>query len=133
MIRADLNSVHHINYTPQYSASHSSAYISTLKGLTAATGGIEATFNLLNDEDKANLRVIYRTRETPSHPFMSNPKIPEAIQNKLIQAWLELSSSPEWDEALAKVPFDHLIKTRIDDYKVLEDMDLDRYYLAPAQ
>jgi phosphonate transport system substrate-binding protein len=133
LMRADLDSIHHIGFTPQYSASHSSAYLSILKGITAATGGIEATFNLLSAADKSNLRVIYRTRDVPSHPFMANPRVPESIRRKLELAWLDISSEPAWDEVQSKVPFDHLVKTHIEDYKTLEAMDLGRYYVDPSR
>ncbi len=133
LVRADLDAVHRITFTPQYAASHSAAYANTLKGLTAATGGIEATFGLLSAEDKANMRVLYRTRETLSHPFMAHPKVPEAVRQKLQDAWLSLSADPAWNVRLAKIPFDRLTKTQSEDYKFLDSMNLDKYYVAPPK
>ena len=132
LMRAELDAVHQLTFSAQYSASHSSAYLSTLRGLTAATGGVESTFQLLSAADKASLRVLYRTRETPSHPFMAHPRVPDVVRRRIEQAWLELAADPAWDEALARIPFDHLVKTRLEDYKVLDRMDLGRYYVAPS-
>jgi phosphonate transport system substrate-binding protein len=133
LVRADLDAVHRITFTPQYAASHSAAYASTLKGQTAATGGIEATFGLLNAEDKANLRVLYRTRETLSHPFMAHPQVPDAVRKKLQDTWLGLSADPAWNARLSKIPFDRLTKTQNEDYKFLDSMNLDKYYVAPPK
>lgn len=132
LVRADLDAVHRISFTPQYAASHTAAYQSTLNRQTAATGGIEATLGLLNAEDKARLRVLYRTRETVSHPFMVNKRVPESVRLKVQNAWLAISADPAWNERLAKIPFDRLVKTSIDDYKILDSMNLEKFYIPPS-
>ena len=133
LVRADLDAVHKIVFTPQYSASHTAAYASTLNGQSAAAGGIEATLDLLNAEDKARLRVLYRTRETLSHPFMVHPRVPESVRQKVQDAWLSLSADPAWNDRLAKIRFDRLTKTKIDDYKILDSMNLEKFYIAPPK
>ena len=132
LVRADLDAVHRISFTPQYTASHTAAYQSTLNRQSAATGGIEATLGLLNAEDKTRLRVLYRTRETVSHPFMAHPKIPDSVRQKVLDAWLAISADPAWNERLAKIPFDRLIKSTVDDYKILDSMNLEKFYIAPS-
>jgi phosphonate transport system substrate-binding protein len=131
LIRADLDAVHRISFTPQYSSSHTSAYQSTLNKLSAATGGIEATFGLLSEEDKENLRVLYRTRETISHPFIAHPRVPESVRLNVQNAWLAMSADPAWNQQLAKIPFDRLVKAKVDDYKILDSMNLEKFYIAP--
>ena len=132
LVRADLDAVHRISFTPKYAASHTAAYQSTLNRQTAATGGIEATLGLLNAEDKARLRVLYRTRETVSHPFVVNKRVPESVRLKVQNAWLAISADPAWNERLAKIPFDRLIKSTVDDYKILDSMNLEKFYIAPS-
>ena len=132
LVRADLDAVYRISFTPKYAASHTAAYQSTLNRQSAATGGIEATLNLLNTEDKARLRVLYRTRETVSHPFMVNPRVSESVRQKVQNAWLALSADPAWNERLAQIPFDRLKKSTIDDYKILDSMNLEKFYIAPT-
>lgn len=131
LVRADLDAVHRINFTPQYTSSHTSAYQSTLHKQSAATGGIEATFGLLSEDDKENLRVLYRTRETVSHPFMAHPRVPDSVRLKVQNAWLAMSADPAWNQQLAKIPFDRLVKSKIDDYKILDSMNLKKFYIAP--
>lgn len=131
LVRADLDAVHRISFTPVFTSSHTTSYQSTLSKQSAATGGIEATFGLLSEVDKENLRVLYRTRETVSHPFMAHPRVPESVRLKVQNAWLAMSADPAWNQQLAKIPFDRLVKSKIDDYKILESMNLEKFYIAP--
>lgn len=132
LVRADLDAVHRISFTPQYMATHTAAYQSTFYRQSAATGGIESTFDQLNAEEKASLRVIYRTRETISHPFIAQTKIPASVRQKVQDAWLAVSADPAWNERLAQIRFDRLIKTTIDDFKILDSMNLEKYYVPPT-
>jgi prepilin-type N-terminal cleavage/methylation domain-containing protein len=53
--------------------------------------GIERTFDALEDnEAKESLKIIYRTQAYPSHPIAFSQSIPENIQKKFMEAFINM-------------------------------------------
>lgn len=77
-----------------YVNSHDSVYKGVSRGIGAAGGGIERTFNALDDtEAKNSLSVLYKTDTYPSHPFACSPSVPHAICSKIQSALLVMPGS----------------------------------------
>ncbi len=77
-----------------YVNSHDSVYKGVARGIGDAGGGIERTFDTLNDpEVKDTLTILYRTDAYPSHPFACNSSVPQASCEKIKGALLALPTS----------------------------------------
>jgi len=97
----------------RYVNSHDSVYKGVARGIGDVGGGIERTFNDLEDKTtKDALHIIYRTKPYPSHPFALNRsmapnikvkftkailEIPEPLVNALMMKRLRLSDDKEFD------------------------------------
>ncbi len=126
MIRDALNNQFKLNYQAIYVKSHNSVYLNVLLGLAAAGGGIENTLEQQPDDIRNNLDIIYRTKHFPSHPFVSHPRVPIAIQNSVQQAFLDLSNTPAGKAALSKIPFKQIGRANYRDYKPITDLNLEQ-------
>ena len=42
-----------------------------------------------------------------------------------------MSVDPAWNQQLAEIPFDRLVKSKIGDYNILDSMFLEKFYIAP--
>jgi phosphonate transport system substrate-binding protein len=75
----------------RYVNSHDSVYKGVARGIGDVGGGIERTFNDLDDkETKEALTVIYKTKAYPSHPFAFNRSLFPSLKTKLTKAILEI-------------------------------------------
>jgi len=130
LMRADLDRLHHVRIKPLYVKTHSSVYLHVIQGLTAAGGGVEKTLREQDAAIRDSLRVIYTTRDMPSHPVAAHPRVPKAVREKVRQAFLDMGKSAEGRELLAKIPVKEIIPTSLDDYNVMSGWGLDAYWDA---
>lgn len=78
----------------KYVNSHDSVYKGISRDLGDVGGGIERTFNALNDEKtKESLTIVHTTKAYPSHPIAFNPTMKEETKNKIIHALMNMPSS----------------------------------------
>lgn len=130
LVRADLERIHHVRVTPLYVKTHSSVYLHVAKSLVAAGGGVEKTLQEQDEALRAQLRVIYTTRSCPSHPIVAHPRIPPEVRKKVRDALLAMSETEESRALLRKVPAEQLIPVTYDDYAVMRDWGLEKYWQA---
>ncbi len=80
-----------LNKATRYVNSHDSVYKGVSRGIGDIGGGIERTFNSLNDaKTKNDLIVVHTTKEYPSHPFAFKSTMSKTVQKKLIDALLAM-------------------------------------------
>ncbi len=130
LMRADLEKLHHVSVTPLYVKTHSSVYLHVANGLTAAGGGVEKT---LQEQDRAvreALRVIYTTRDMPSHPVAAHPRVPREHRERVRRALLDMGNTLEGRELLSRVPVGQLVPASIEDYKIMLSWGLEEYWDA---
>lgn len=73
----------------RYVNSHDSVYKGVARGIGDVGGGIERTYNDLDDnEAKEALKILYRTKPYPSHPFAFKPSISDVRKDKIVKALL---------------------------------------------
>lgn len=118
----ELSKKYHINIEKneqfEYVNSHDSVYKGVSRGIGDVGGGIERTFDALEDEKtKESLTILYKTQSYPSHPIAFNKSIPKEIEEKLIKALLNI---PE--DLLKELTMDKIIKTNDKDYDVIRDI-----------
>lgn len=77
-----------------YVNSHDSVYKGVTRGIGDAGGGIERTFNSLEDTTtKASLTILYKTDAYPSHPFAFLPSISHNTSAKMRSALLHIPNN----------------------------------------
>lgn len=128
LIRQALEDQFNLEFKPRYAKSHDSVYLNVLLGKTRAGGGVLQTLDRQSPEYKAQLRVIYTTREVPSHPIAVLPTVPKEVAKAVQQALLKLGKSPEGKQLLRAIPIERIDTTSLNDYAPLKTMGLERFY-----
>ncbi len=92
------------NCSLMYVNSHDSVYKGVARGIGDIGGGIERTFNNIEDkETKEKLKIIYTTAPYPSHPIAFHPRM-SAKESKLLQdAFLSIPSNILNDLSMKKL------------------------------
>ena len=129
LIRADLDRKFHIKFNPLWVKTHTSAYLSVVLGSSQAAGGIMSSLRLEPIEVQDKLTVLYQTRGVPPHPVVAHPRVPKAVRQSIVKAFLEMASTPDGAAMLSKIPIKKLIETSFDDYKEIKKLSLDKYYI----
>ncbi|MCK7583246.1 MAG: phosphate/phosphite/phosphonate ABC transporter substrate-binding protein [Chromatiales bacterium] len=107
LMRADLTRRIGIRFQPRYLTTHSLVYASVARGQVAAGGGVQQTFDAQPAALRAELRVLYRTRELPAHPIVAHARVPEAIRVRLRDALLAMGDCADGRARLARIPIDN--------------------------
>ncbi len=101
-----------------YVNSHDSVYKGVSRGIGDVGGGIERTFDALEDIDaKESLKILYKTKSYPSHPIAFSQIVSKDIQIKFINAFMKI---PE--DLLKDLGMEKIIKTDDKEYDVVRDM-----------
>jgi phosphonate transport system substrate-binding protein len=128
LVRVDLAQRFHAAVAPIDAKTHSSVYLHVINGLAAAGGGVNKTLQEQDEAIRANLRVLYTTRDMPSHPIAAHPRVPKAVRDKVQDAFLSLAQTESGKALLAEVPMGQAVATSIKDYQPMTTWDLDRYW-----
>lgn len=127
LMRADLAKRHKVNVIPLYVNTHSSVYLHVANHLVAAGGGVEKTLQEQEKPVRDALRILYTTRNIPSHPIAAHPRVPKEHIEKVRRALLDMAATTEGQKLLSKIPFGHVVPASIDDYAVIRDWGLDAF------
>lgn len=128
LVRADLDQLHHVTFTPIYVTTHSSVYLHVTQDLAAAGGGVEKTLQEQDENIRSQLRVIYTTREFPSHPVAAHPRVPKNVREKVRQALLDMAQTVNGQKMLQEVPVQQFIPVNYSDYAHMEKWGLQKYW-----
>lgn len=127
-MRALLRDKEGIAFEPHYTSTHSNAYRHVLLGKTAASGGVLRTLHKQPREVVENLRVLYQTPSTPSHPLTAHPRVPASVRVAVTDAIIGLSQNPSGEALLQAVLLPQPIKADyVNDYQPLEALNLEKY------
>jgi phosphonate transport system substrate-binding protein len=129
LVRADLDRLFNVKMEAVDARIHTSVYLQVANGLVAAGGGTEKTLSEQEPAVRNLLRVLYTTREMPSHPFAAHPRVPPEARTAFQKALLELAATPEGREMLEKVPVAQAVPTTLQDYLVMRDWGLEAYWV----
>lgn len=128
MIQADLERLYGIKVGTQDVRTHASVFLNVANNLVDSGGSVQKMLGEQKPEVRDRVRVIYTTRDMPSHPVAAHPRVPEAVRQNVQKAFLELDKSQEGGEILARVPMHPLVATTMADYVMMEDWGLDKYW-----
>jgi phosphonate transport system substrate-binding protein len=129
LMRADLERLQKIRFTPVWAQTHTSAYLNAALGKVEAAGGVMASLQQQPQQVRDKLRIIYETRRIAPHPVMTHPRVPAADRDKMRQAFLDLGATPEGRELLAKVPISQVSTATVEDYREISGWGLEHYYV----
>ncbi|HUW50017.1 MAG TPA: phosphate/phosphite/phosphonate ABC transporter substrate-binding protein [Sulfuricella sp.] len=129
LMRADLARLYHVTPVPLYVKTHSSVYFHVVNGLTDAGGGVEKTLQEQDAPVRDALRVLYTTRDMPSHPIAAHPRVPKFVQEKVQRALLEIGATQEGREILARIPIQQIVSTSLKDYTPMRDWGLESLWV----
>lgn len=129
LLRADFHDKFHISVVPRYVQSHSSVYLNVTLNQADAGGGVQKTLEQQPPEVRDALRIIYRTREFPAHPFMAHPRVPAGDREKVKAALLQLGQQEKGRSLLARIPIRRIGPASAKDYQPLLELGLERFYV----
>jgi phosphonate transport system substrate-binding protein len=117
--------------TPEilYVKSHASVYRSVVAGTVEAGGGIQSTLEAESPPIKSQLRILYKTAELPTHPIAAHPRVPAAVVKQFQEIVIAYANTTEGRAQIAKVPIIKIGLSTTSDYKVLENMRLDEFFV----
>lgn len=76
------------------SGSHEAGYQAVLQGKATVAGGLTRTFQLLPEQDRAKLRILYTTKEFSPLPFAARKDVPADVVAKVQKALVEFTKDP---------------------------------------
>jgi phosphonate transport system substrate-binding protein len=94
-----------IAFTPKIVNSHNSVYRSVAKGIFPAGGGIPRTLELLDDNVRSDLRVLWETRAFTTHAIASRPGMDAQVLARLWKAMRDMPADPRGQELLKGIGF----------------------------
>ena len=127
--RAEFSTKFNIDVEEVYVSSHSSVYLNVILGLAEAGGGVQKTLQQQPSEIQGQLKIINKTAKVPPHPIVVHPRVDSELSAKLKQAFLEMGETIEGKELLSKIPMKVIGETSLEDYNVLLDMGLEKFYI----
>jgi len=78
---------------------------------------------------KNNLKIIHTTTPVAPHPIAVHPRVPTDVSDRIKHALLALGKTQTGRKMLSAIPIKQIGETTINDYKVLEEMGLERFYV----
>lgn len=129
LMRADLSQLHHVSVVPLYVKTHDSVYLHVVKGLAEAGGGVQKTLEEQEQSIKESLRILYTTRDLPSHPIVAHPRVPGRDAEKVRRAFLAMEASEEGRMLLSKIPMKQPVTASMDDYLIMRDWGLGSFWV----
>jgi len=128
MMRAALANRFKIRFTPRYVKTHTSVYLNVMLGEAAAGGGVMATFREQKPEVSEGLRILYETDKVPPHPISVHPRVPKAVADRLVEAFMAIGAGPEAAALLGDIPIGQIGPASEADYEPLTAMGLEAVY-----
>lgn len=104
-------------------------YLHVVKGLAEAGGGVQKTLGEQEQSIRDSLRILYTTRELPSHPVVAHPRVPGKDAEKVRNAFLELAATKDGQGLLSKIPMKQPVSTSMDDYAKMRDWGLESFWV----
>lgn len=129
LIRTDL--LHIFQVKPQIinAKNHTSVYMNVAAGVYAAGGGVEKTLRGQAPSLQDQLRVLYTTRDMPSHPIAAHPRVTARARELLQKTILDWGQTPAGKHLLQEVPMTDVISTTMKDYLPMLKWGLDEFWV----
>jgi len=129
LMRADLEHLFNVHMSILNARTHSSAYLNVLNGLADAGGGVQKTLNEQSQAIQDGLRILYTTRDMPSHPVAAHPRTRPEIREMMQKAILDMGATPSGKALLNEIPMSSPVHTSLDDYLIMRKWGLASYWV----
>lgn len=133
LLRADLEQLHQVRMKLLNAKTHSSVYLNVANGLADAGGGVQKTLAEQDEAVRRALRVIYTTRDIPSHPVSAHPRVPAPVREAVRKALLDMAATPAGRALLDEIPMAQPVAATLDDYQPMRKWGLEKYWVDPAK
>jgi phosphonate transport system substrate-binding protein len=127
VLRAELDRDFGVKVRPIVAKTHGSVFLHVLNGLADAGGSVQKALSEQDVRIQSNLKVLYRTRDLPSHPVAAHPRVPAKVREQVRQTFLAMSADPAGRALLANIPMDKAVAASAEDYRILKPLKLDSY------
>lgn len=116
-----------INIKPLYVSTHPNVYRNVLLGRAPAGGGVMRTLDKESPEIQAQLRVLYETPPTASHPIAAHPRVPAKVRDAVQRAFLKMGADATFAARLNIIAVSVPVKADYSrDYAPLQELHLER-------
>jgi phosphonate transport system substrate-binding protein len=132
LVRAELERFHHVKMRLLNAKTHSSVYLHVIQGLVDAGGGVDKTLQEQTQAIRESLRILYVTRDAPSHPISAHPRVPPDVRDKIQAALLAMGATAEGAALLARIPMSQVVPASVKDYQQLGEMGLEAFWVEGA-
>ena len=129
LIRADLERLFGAHVVLRDVRTHASVYLHVANGLVDAGGGVQKVLDEQDQDVRDRVRVLYTTRELPSHPVAAHPRVPTAARDAVRRAFLDLQATEDGARLLAQVPMRPAVATSMADYLPMAEWGLEHYWV----
>ena len=127
-MRALLHRKFGINYQSRFVQTHANVYRNVIYKIADAGGGVGRTLRSENTKVRKLLRIIYTTPGVPAHPICAHPRVPEAIRNKIMRAFISMSKDPKQASKLKAIGLSLPVEANFEkDYAPLTQLGLEKY------
>lgn len=123
-----------ISFQTQFLTTHGNVYRSVLNGAVAAGGGVNTTFNDEPPEVKSQLRILYQTPESASHPLVAHPRVPQEVFKAVREAFFHLQKDAEGQRMLLDVRIPQPVPADYQrDYLPLEKLKIEKFVILEKE
>lgn len=131
-MRALLGERENLRFTPRFLGTHSNVFRHVIIGNVAAGGAVAHTLASERGEVRDQLRVLYETPVTASHPVVFHPRAGKAAAIAVRKAFLAMADDPKWQSLLNDIQLGQPVAASYrDDYAGLEKLGLEKYLVNP--
>ncbi|MCX7218493.1 MAG: phosphate/phosphite/phosphonate ABC transporter substrate-binding protein [Burkholderiales bacterium] len=119
-----------ISFEAQILNSHGNVFRSILNGRIAAGGAVNNTYNDEKSEIRDQLRIIFQTPGTASHPLIVHPRVPETVRQAVKNALLAMQKDAAGLALLKDVRLPQPTLANYEsDYLPLEKLGIEKYVI----
>mgnify|MGYP000317087378 CR=1 FL=1 len=123
-----------ISFQSQFLTTHSNVYRSVLNGSVAAGGGVNTTFDDEPQEVKSQLRILYQTPESASHPLVAHPRVPPHVVKAVSEAFFRLQKDADGRRMLIDVRIPKPVPADYQqDYLPLEKLKIEKFVILEKE
>nr|WP_314858102.1 phosphate/phosphite/phosphonate ABC transporter substrate-binding protein [uncultured Undibacterium sp.] len=120
-----------VAFREKYLNTHGNVYRNILNGGVAAGGGVNNTLNDESPDVKAQLRILYQSPLSASHPLVAHPRVPLKTVQTILAAFLALKNDASGEKLLKEVRIPNPAMASYDiDYLPLEKLKIDKYVIV---
>jgi phosphonate transport system substrate-binding protein len=123
-----------ISFETQILNSHGNVFRSILNGRIAAGGAVNNTYNDEKPEIRDQLRIIFQTPGTASHPLIVHPRVPETVRQAVKNALLAMQKDAAGLALLKDVRLPQPTLANYDnDYLPLEKLGIEKFVILEKE